>query len=370
VIRPTGPCDLAIVGAAGRSQTMAEIRTTAARRAVDLTTRYMGLPLKNPLIASASPLTADLGRIRRLEDAGAAAVVLPSIFEEQIEQEVRDYARLAELELDTFPEVASFFPEPALYKLDPHQYLELIRRAVKAVDIPIIASLNGVTRKGWVEYARLIEEAGANAIELNMYIIPTDLEMTGHQVEQECLEILRAVQAAVSVPIAVKLSPYFSAIGRLVVELSQVGADAFVLFNRLYQPNIDLARLQLRSDLRLSEPGEIRLPLLWVSVLAGRLNASLAASTGVESAEEVVKYLLAGADAVMTTSSLLRHGINHMRVLLADLRAWCAAREFDAVSRFRGMLSQRKLQTPAGFARANYIRILQAYSGSASRGGV
>ena len=346
---------------------MAKLRTSAARHEVDLTTRYMGLVLKNPLIASASPLTGDLDRIRRLEDAGAAAVVLPSIFEEQIEQEVRDHAPVTEVALDSFPEVAPFFPQPALYKLDPHHYLELIRRAVGAVDIPVIASLNGVTRQGWIEYARLIEGAGATAIELNIYLIPTDLEMTGRQVEQECVDILRAVQAAVGIPIAMKLSPYFSALGRMAVELAQAGADAFVLFNRLYQPNIDLARLQLRSDLRLSEPSEIRLPLLWIGLLAGRVNASLAASTGVETVDEVVKYLLAGADAVMTTSSLLRQGINHLRVLLDDLRGWCLAREYDALGRFRGIMSRRKLQASEGFERANYIRILQGYSGSGGR---
>src|SRR6516162_10336879 len=209
---------------------MAKLRTSAARHEVDLTTRYMGLVLKNPLIASASPLTGDLDRIRRLEDAGAAAVVLPSIFEEQIEQEVRDHAPVTEVALDSFPEVAPFFPQPALYKLDPHHYLELIRRAVGAVDIPVIASLNGVTRQGWIDYARLIEGAGATAIELNIYLIPTDLEMTGRQVEQECVDILRAVQAGVGIPIAMKLSPYFSALGRMAVELAQAGADAFVLF--------------------------------------------------------------------------------------------------------------------------------------------
>jgi dihydroorotate dehydrogenase (fumarate) len=326
----------------------------------------MGLSLRNPLIASASPLTGDLGRIRCLEDAGAAAVVLPSIFEEQIEREVREHA--PDIGLDGFPEVAPWFPDASLYRLDPHHYLELIRRAVEAVDIPIIGSLNGVTRQGWTDYGRLIEEAGARAIELNIYMIPTDLEMTGRQVEQECLEVLRAVQGAVGIPIAVKLSPYFSAPGRMVLELAQAGADGFVLFNRLYQPNIDAARLQLRSDLKLSEPGEIRLPLLWIGVLADRVNASLAASSGVESAEEVVKYLLAGADAVMTTSSLLRHGIDHMRVLLNDLRSWCAKREFETLSRFRGALSRRKLQTPEGVERANYIRILQGYTVTTGRG--
>jgi dihydroorotate dehydrogenase (fumarate) len=320
----------------------------------------MGLFLRNPLIASASPLTGDVGRIRRLEDAGAAAIVLPSIFEEQITQEVREHA--PDFDLWGFPEVAPWFPEPALYRVDPHHYLELIRRAVEAVDIPIIASVNGVTLRGWIDYARLIEESGARAIELNIYTIPTDLELTGRQIEQECLEVLRAVQAAVRIPIAVKLSPYFSALGRMVLELAEAGADAFVLFNRFYQPNIDAARLQLRNSLKLSEPGEIRLPLLWIRVLADRVSASLAASTGVESADEVAKYLLAGADAVMTTSSLLRHGIDHMRVLLTDLHSWCAQREFETLSRFKGVLSRRRLQTPEGIERANYIRIVQAYT--------
>jgi len=342
-------------------------RNPAGEGAVDLTTRYMGLYLKNPLVASASPLTGEIGTIRHIEDCGAAAVVLPSIFEEQIEQEVQEYERLTGIALDSFPEVARFFPQPSLYNVGPHQYLDLIRRAVDAVEIPVIASLNGTTSEGWINYAKLIEEAGARAIELNIYFIPTDLGMTGRDVEQKYLEILCAVHEAITIPIAVKLHPYFSAVGSMVMDLARAGADAFVLFNRFYQPNIDLVRLRLRNDLRLSEPSEIRLPLLWIRTLAGRIDASLAASTGVESAEEIVKYLLVGADAVMTTSSLLRHGIDHLRVLLDDLRAWCAAREFDALSRFQGMLSQQKMQNPNGLERADYISILQRYSDAASR---
>jgi dihydroorotate dehydrogenase (fumarate) len=346
---------------------MASNRNAAGENAVDLTTRYMGLTLRNPLVASASPLTGEIGTIRRIEDAGAAAVVLPSIFEEQIEQEVQEYEHLTGIALDGFPEVASFFPRPSLYKLGPHEYLDLIHRAVDAVEIPIIASLNGTTSEGWINYAKLIEEAGARAIELNIYFIPTDLAMTGREVEQKYLEILRAVHEAIAIPIAVKLHPYFSAVGSMVMELARAGADALVLFNRLYQPNIDLMRLRLRNDLRLSEPSEIRLPLLWIRLLAGRIDASLAASTGVESAEEVVRYLLAGADAVMTTSSLLRRGVDHLRVLLNDLRTWCAARDLDALSRFQGMLSQQKIQNPNGIERADYIRILQGYSDAARR---
>jgi dihydroorotate dehydrogenase (fumarate) len=346
---------------------MATSRHPASEGVVDLTTRYMGLSLKNPLIASASPITGDAGTIRRIEDTGAAAVVLPSIFEEQIEEEVQEYEQLTGITLDSFREVASFFPKSRHYSVDPHQYLDLIRRAVDAVEIPIIASLNGTTSEGWVNYAKLIEEAGAKAIELNIYFIPTDLGMTGHDVEQNYVEIVRAVHDAVTIPIAVKLHPHFSAVGSMLMELARAGADAFVLFNRSYQPSVDLARLRLHNDLRLSDPSEVGLPLLWIRLLAGRIDASLAASTGVESAEEVVKYLLAGADAVMTTSSLLRHGIDHLRVLLNDLRGWCAAREFDALSRFQGMLSQRKIQNPNGIERADYIRILQGYSDAAGR---
>jgi dihydroorotate dehydrogenase (fumarate) len=342
-------------------------RNSASEGAVDLTTRYMGLLLKNPLIASASPLTGEIGAIRHFEDGGAAAVVLPSIFEEQIEQEVQEYEHLTGIALDSFPEVASFFPDPSLYHIGPHQYLELIRRAVDAVEIPVIASLNGTTSEGWINYAKLIEEAGARAIELNIYFIPTDLGMTGRAVEQKYLEIVRAVHEAIAIPIAVKLHPYFSAVGSMVMDLARAGADAFVLFNRFYQPNIDLVRLRLRNDLRLSEPSEIRLPLLWIKTLAGRIDASLAASTGVESAEEIVKYLLVGADVVMTTSSLLRHGIDHLRVLVNDLRTWCATREFDSLSRFRGLLSQHNMQNPSGLERAHYISILQRYSDAAAR---
>jgi dihydroorotate dehydrogenase (fumarate) len=346
---------------------MASNRHPVNEDAVDLTTRYMGLPLRNPLIASASPVTGELGMIRHIEDAGAAAVVLPSIFEEQIEQEVHEYEHLGGIALDGFPEVAGFFPKPGFYKIDPHKYLDLIRRAVDAVEIPVIASLNGTTSDGWVNYAKLTEEAGARAIELNIHFIPTDLGMTGRDVEQRYVEVVRAVCAAVAIPVAVKLHPYFSAVGSMLSELAGAGADAFVLFNRFYQPNIDLARLRLRNDLQLSEPREIRLPLLWIRMLAGRIDASLAASTGVESAEEIAKYLLVGADVVMTTSSLLRHGVDHLRVLLNDLKTWCAAREFDALSRFQGMLSQLKLQNPTGIDRAHYIRILQGYSDAAAR---
>jgi dihydroorotate dehydrogenase (fumarate) len=327
---------------------------------MDLTTCYMGLQLKNPLIASASPLNADLSNIRRLEDAGAAAVVLPSLFEEQIEAEARRYDRLTNSNAESFPEALSYFPSSG-YRVGPEQYLDLIQHANKAVDIPVIASLNGVTNEGWVSYANRIEEAGAKGLELNIYFIPADLSLSGRDVEQRYLDILRAVRASISIPISIKLSPYFSAIGSMALELDRSGANALVLFNRFYQPDIDVAQLRLVTDLTLSGPNEIRLPLLWLGVLSGRVRASLAATTGVTTADEVVKYLLVGADAVMTTSALLRHGVAYIARLLAGLTQWLSARDFTSLQKVRGVLSHQRANNPEAFERANYIKILQGY---------
>jgi dihydroorotate dehydrogenase (fumarate) len=316
---------------------------------MDLTTRYLGLELRNPLVAGAGPLTGALDTIRRLEDFGAGAIVLPSIFEEQIEREAELLERLVTTGVDSHPEALGYFPASASYRTGPGHYLNLVRRAAEAVDIPVIASLNGITDHGWVDYARQIEEAGAQALELNIYFIPADLEMTGRDVEHRHIDILKAVKRAVMIPVAVKLGPYFSATGHVARQLEQAGADGLVLFNRFYQPDIDLGRLALSTELALSTAAEIRLPLLWISLLAGRLKASLAASTGVEGAEEVLKYLLAGADVVMTTSALLKHGVAHMKVLLDGLESWLAARNLDTLDAVRGRLSQR----------TNYIKMLQ-----------
>ena len=331
---------------------------------MDLTTRYMGLDLKNPLVASASPLNADLGNLKRLEDVGTAAVVLPSLFEEQIEAEAARYDHLTGVNAESSPEAQSYFPAPADYKVGPRQYLDLIRRASGSLDIPVIASLNGTTDHGWISYAKSIEEAGAAGLELNIYFIPADLSLTGHDVEQRYLDILKSVRAMVSIPVAVKLSPYFSAVGSMALALERAGADALVLFNRFYEPDLDIARLQVLTDLNLSQPNEIRLPLLWLAVLSGRVKVSLAATTGVTSADEVVKYLLAGADVVMTTSALLRHGVDYVAVLLAGLTSWLRAREFASVNHMRGIMSQQRVQDPQAFERANYIKILQGYHGS------
>jgi dihydroorotate dehydrogenase (fumarate) len=336
---------------------------------MDIATRYMGLQLGNPLIASASPLNTDIGNLRRLEDAGAAAVVLPSLFEEQIEAEAARQDFLTGSGTHSSPEATGYFPPSAGYPVGPAEYLDLIRRAKAAVGIPVIASLNGITDEGWVSYARSIEEAGADGLELNVYFIPADLSLTGGAVEERYLDILKAVRAMVSIPIAMKLSPYFSAPGAMALAMEGAGADALVLFNRFYQPDIDLARLEVLPDLELSRANEMRLPLLWLAVLSGRMRLSLAASTGVSTADDVVKYLLVGADAVMTTSALLRYGVDHMRVLLDGLKAWMAAREFSSLAEIRGLLSQRKVRDPLAFERANYIEILRRYPGAARPAG-
>ena len=329
---------------------------------MDLSTTYLGLKLKSPLVASASPLTLDLGNIRALEDGGAGAVVLPSIFQEQIEAEAEDMDRMLGVGADSFPEALSYFPAAGDYRVGSRSYLETLRRARAAVDIPVIASLNGTTDSGWVDFATDLEQAGASAIELNMFSITTDLSRTGAEVEHAQAETLRAVRAAVTVPIAVKLSPYYSAPGQVVRQLRAAGASGFVLFNRFYQPDIDLAALRLRRDIALSTPTEIRLPLLWIGILAGQIDASLAASSGVESAEQVVKYILAGADVVMTTSALLRHGVGHMRALDQGLRAWLGPREVS-VADIKGRMSRQRLHDASAFERANYIRILQGWHG-------
>ncbi len=323
---------------------------------MDLTTRYLGLSLKNPLVVSACPLGLDVGNIRKLEDLGAAAIVLPSIFQEDIENEIEEIERL---EAEASAEALSYFPSHLAENAGPKNYLDLIRRARAAVDMPVIASLNGTSRAGWIDYARQAEQAGAHAIELNVFFLPTDLSLSGAQVEARYVDILRAVKQAVSVPVAMKLSPYFSSPGHMVRTLDEAGADGFVLFNRFYQPDIDLEELVLVRDLRLSSKGEIRLPLLWIAALAGKVEGSIAASSGVQSSEEVVKYLFAGADVVMTASALLRHGIDHMKVLHDGLVADLAAREVESLSDIRGRMSRDKVADQTAFDRVNYIRILR-----------
>lgn len=332
---------------------------------MDLSTRYLGLPLRNPIIASASPLSRDVGVIRQMEDSGAGAVVLPSLFEEQIEQEARAADELTRVGADSSPEASSYFPAAVAYNSGPHGYLDLIARARAAVDIPVIASLNGTTVAGWVDYAGLIEQAGATAIELNFYRIASGLTVTGAEAEADCVALLKAVRAQVTIPIAVKLHPHFSAFGALALQLDGAGADGLVLFNRLYQPDIDLVRLRWTNDAALSSPGEIRLGLLWLTLLSRRLpHASLAAGTGVETADEVIKYLLAGADAVMTASALLRHGPGHLRSLVAGLESWLSARGFPSVTAIKGLMRASHPEAEAeSDERGAYVESLLSYRG-------
>lgn len=328
---------------------------------MDLSTRYLGLALKHPLVASASPLSTTIDGMKRLEDGGAAAIVMFSLFEEQIRQENDAFDHFMEVGSESFAESLSYFPAMEDYHLGPENYLSLLRAASEALDIPIIASLNGVSSEGWTDYAQQLEQAGAKGLELNVYYIPADLTISGRDVEARYLEILRSVKEVVSIPVAMKLNPYFSAMGHMARQLENAGVDGLVLFNRFYQPDFDLETLKVLPSLELSNPSELRLPLLWLAILHGRLRCSLAATTGVHSAGEVVKYLLAGADVVMSTSALLKNGPQHLGAMLDGLRSWMQARGFANLNQMRGVMSQRKVDDPTAFERANYIKVLEGY---------
>ncbi|SCZ57437.1 dihydroorotate dehydrogenase-like protein [Thiohalomonas denitrificans] len=330
---------------------------------MDLSTTYMGLQLKHPVVASASPLSATLDGFRRMEDGGVAAVVMFSIFEEQVREENEAFSRLMEAGSESYPESLNYFPEVSTYEVGPDRYLELIRRATEQVDVPVIASMNCATTEGWIEYAKQMEQAGAHGLELNIYRVEADFGIGSLEVEQHYLDILAMVKSAVSIPVALKLSPFFSATGNLALRLDQAGADALVLFNRFYQPDIDITDLEVASILDLSTASEIRLPLLWTALLCGKVNASLGTTTGVEGAEEVIKYLLAGADVVMSTSALLRHGPAYAATMVDGLKDWMEAREFSSVAQLRGNMSHGKVANPSAFERANYIKILQSFRG-------
>jgi dihydroorotate dehydrogenase (fumarate) len=326
---------------------------------MDLSTDYMGLVLRNPLVASASPLSRTVDGVRRLADAGVGAVVLFSLFEEQLRRDALSTARLAEAGTESFAESLSYFPAVADENTGPRPYLDLIERAASAIDIPLIASINGITPGGWVDYAHAMQEAGASAIELNIYYIPGDSRIAGRDVEQRHLDVLALVKQTVSVPVAVKLSPHFSSTAEIAYRLDQAGADALVLFNRFLQPDIDIETLAVTPTLDLSSPVEARLPRTWIALLRGRVNAALAATTGVESADDVVKYLLAGADVVMTASALLRHGCAHATVLLDGLSSWMTRKGYQRPDQFRGLLAVPADAHEATYERAGYVAVLQ-----------
>ncbi len=328
---------------------------------IDIATTYMGLTLKNPVVPSASPLSRHVSSIRQLEDAGSAAVTMYSLFEEQIDLEALAQHNFLEQTVFMSAEATAYFPQAADFNRGPDGYLELIREAKAAVDIPIIGSLNGVTPGGWTRYAKLIEEAGADALELNVYLIPTRTSLTSDGVENTYLEILREVKAQVKIPVAMKLSPFFSALPNMAYRLDWAGADALVLFNRFYQPDFDLEELTVTPRLVLSNSNEMRLPLRWIAILYGHVKASLALTTGIHTAEDVVKALMAGADIANVASVLLEQGIGAIGELVHGLQQWMEAHEYESVTQMKGALSQQNVAEPAAFERANYMKVLGSW---------
>jgi len=330
----------------------------------DLSTTYLGLQLRSPLVASSGPLTARIDSLRALEQAGVAAVVLPSLFEEQIEHEDIQAARLGDLGSDSNPEATSYFPDLADYESVADRYLRHVEQAKKALSIPVVASLNGETAGGWVRYARLLELAGADALELNLYGIAADLDVTGREVEEDQVELVALVKASLSIPLAVKIGPHYSALGNQAARIIDAGADGLVLFNRFYQPDIDPKTRKVAPTLELSSSAELRLPLRWTAILSGRVEASLAVTTGVHTGADVARCLLAGADGAMMTSALLVNGPGHVATVERDLVAWAAESGFESVAQLKGSVSQRNVADPSAFERANYMSTLIGFTNS------
>jgi dihydroorotate dehydrogenase (fumarate) len=325
---------------------------------MNLSTIYMGLKLKSPVVVSACTLSEDISNIVQMEDAGAGAIVLFSLFEEQLKKEAAQYESIVRNTSYVSAESSDYFPDLDDYHKGSEQYLENIRRAKEQVAIPIIASLNGVTNEGWVSYSQQMEQAGADALEVNIFYIPADINLSSSAVEHRYLNIIDEIKNTVKIPVAVKLNPYFSAMGNMAKRMHEYGADGLLLFNRFYQPDFDINNLSLLHNLQYSESNEIRLPLLWIALLYGRLPVSLAATTGVQSSIEVIKYLLAGADVAMTASALYKNGIGYIKTMNKELEAWMLTREFENIDAFKGVMSQKNIADPAAFERANYIKIL------------
>lgn len=326
---------------------------------MDLRTMYMGLSLRSPLVVSASPLSNSLDNLKRMEDAGAGAVVLHSLFEEQIRYERYAVQRALAQPLESYPPALKYLPEPDEIEWGSEAYLRLIQKAKQAVAIPVIASLNAVSPGGWTGFARAIEEAGADALELNIYSVPTDPQVSGAEIEQECVDILKAVKAVVSIPVAVKVSAFFTNFAHMARRLDEAGANGLVLFNRFYQPDIELESLEVTPRVYYSSPMALRLPLHWIAILYDRVGASLAATGGVHSGADALKLLLAGADVTMVCSVLLRHGIEHLRVLERELCGWMQEHDYSSVRELRGTLSHKHCEDPSAYERAQYLRTLR-----------
>jgi dihydroorotate dehydrogenase (fumarate) len=327
----------------------------------DLTTTYLGLNLKNPLVASASPLSKKVEGVKRLEEAGISAVVMYSLFEEQIVHESHALDHYLTRGSESFAEALTYFPDLERYNVGPESYLELIYRIKKAVSIPVIGSLNGISTGGWINYAKRIEEAGADALELNIYYVPTDPKLTSQELEQTYVQLVRDVRSQIKIPLAVKLSPYFTALPNLAAQLAEAGANGLVLFNRFYQPDLDIESLDVVPNLVLSTSDELRLPLRWVAILYGRIKADLALSSGVHSHTDVIKALMAGANVAMTTSELLAKGIGRATEILTALNNWLDEFEYTSVRQMIGSMSQQAVAEPAAFERANYMKALMSY---------
>jgi dihydroorotate dehydrogenase (fumarate) len=329
---------------------------------MDLSTVYLGMNLRTPLVPSASPLSEEIDNIKRMEDAGASAVVLYSLFEEQLRLERYELHHHLTHHIDSFPEALTFFPQPEEFHVGPEAYLNHIREAKESVDIPIIASLNCDSVGGWMDYSKKIEQAGADALELNVYYIPTDMELISDQVEQTYVEIVKRVKSEVKIPVALKLSPFFSNIAYMARCLDKAGVNALVLFNRFYQPDIDLETLEVRPNIILSTPQALRLPLRWIATLYGRVKADLAATSGIHTAQDVIKMLMVGADITMLCSILLRNGIKHIRVIEQGICEWMEEHGYESVKQMQGSMSQKNCEDPSAFERAQYMRGLLTYS--------
>jgi dihydroorotate dehydrogenase (fumarate) len=328
---------------------------------IDLTTTYLGMPLKNPLVVSASPLSKKLDLVRRMEEAGAAAVVLYSLFEEQIAHESHELDHFLSRGTDTYGEALSYFPDLDHYNLEPDTYVEHLHRVKQAVEIPVIGSLNGISSGGWVEYARKIEQAGADALELNIYYLPTDRDVSSGELEENYLALVRAVRAQVDIPIALKLSPFFTSLPHMARRFVEAGADGLVLFNRFYQPDFDLETLEVVPSLTLSDSHDLRLPLRWIAILYGRVAADLALTSGVHTERDVLKAMMAGANVAMLASELIANGVGRLSEILGDLRAWMEEYAYESITQMRGSMSQRAVAEPAAFERANYMRALNTF---------
>jgi dihydroorotate dehydrogenase (fumarate) len=329
---------------------------------INLSTKYLGLKLKNPVVASASPLTRELDNFRKLEDAGASAIVMHSLFEEQINIESNELDRYLSTAEHVSAEAMGMFPEAEDYHLGPEEYLEQIVKAKAAVNVPIIGSLNGISPGGWTRYAKLIQDAGADALELNIYFIPVNPNIDAEQIENEYSYLVKEVKRGLSIPVAMKLSPFFTSMASFANRLDKAGANALVLFNRFYQPDFDLEELDVVPTLQLSRSNELRMRLHWVAILFGKIKADMAVTGGVHTAEDVIKSMMAGARVAMTTSALLQNGIDYMRFILTEIREWMDKHEYESIEQMQGSMSQKSVPHPAAYERANYVKVLSSYA--------